>query len=478
MLTRHIACIVTCWLMAAAVPIHAWAGPTRLRVDPDNPHWLRYGDRAIALFGSGLWTIIPDQSVDIQDHNRWYAEAGANANRATLFAFCTTVNDGNGLAPWPRSGAGLARDGRPRFDLDRWDERFWRRLHEYLSDCERRGIFVLLQMFDEPFLEGGEDRWGANPFSPENNVSHVPDLPGGAGGNAARGAEAAFYDPDNQVLMRYQDALIARLLDETAARYGNIIYEIGNEINLDSETPKQVQWQQHWIEFFRRYEREHNVELLLTNDTRRSLAAAAGAGFQVINDHGFPLPRGDRMTPEAILKQVTADFAEFRRPIINSRPASDPDRSDYPDRVSEDQGRRIFWSYFLAGGHVISFRTTEESWKGGRAAERIVGGLQFLIGLTNLERLRPRPDLVQGGLCLADPGKEYVVYLPEGGSADVDLSDLPQGRSLPVVRYDPRIVAGEILGRAGGSSSYRLSAPGGERGRDWVFHIGGPRGRD
>jgi hypothetical protein len=464
-----------CWALLMAFTAPAWPASARLRVNPANPHWFEYGGRAVALFGSGLWTIIPDQSVDIAEHNRWYAEAGANANRASLFAFCATVNDGNGLCPWPRTGPGQARNGRPKFDLDRWDERFWKRLNQYFADCEHRGIFVLLQMFDEPYTEGGEERWGSNPFNPDNNINDIPGLPRGAAGNMASGAEAAFYNPDNAALMRYEDGLIRRLLDETATRYGNIIYEIGNEINLDSETPKQVQWQQHWIDFFRRYEREHGVQLLLTNDTRRNLVVAAGDGFQVINDHGFPLPRGDRVTADAILERVTEDFREFRRPIINSRPASDPDRSDYPDRVTEAQGRLIFWSYFLAGGHVIGFRTTEESWKAGRAAERILTALRSFINTVDLGRLRPHPELADNHLCLADPGTEYVVYLPDGGSAVVNLSAIPEGRSLQVVRYDPRNAAGETLGSTTRSESYRLSAPGDQRGRDWVFHIGGPR---
>ncbi|UCH36552.1 MAG: hypothetical protein JSV65_09420 [Armatimonadota bacterium] len=466
--------LATCLVVFAVAAVAAAQQRPRLRVRPDNPHWFQYRGHAVALFGSGLWTIIPDASVDIADHNRWYAEAGANANRATLFAFCTTVADGNGLAPWPRTGPGSARNGRPKFDLDRWDERFWQRLHEYFSDCERRGIFVLLQMFDEPYIEGAEERWGSNPLQPENNINDIPGLPREVKGGLAAGAEAAFYDPDNQALMRYQDALIQRLLDETASRYGNIIYEIGNEINMDSQTPKQVEWQRHWIDFFQRYERERDVKLLLTNDTRRELAIAGANGFPVINDHGFGLPAGNKMTAEAIAQRVSQDFADFKRPIINSRPVSDPDRSDYPDRVTEDQGRRVFWSYLLSGGHVIGFRTTEESWKGGCAAERIVGELQRFVRGVNLTSLRPRPDLVTGGLCLADPGVEYVVYLPEGGSATVDLRDIGRGETLPVVLYDPRHGTTAPMGKAKRARTFTVAAPEEAATQDWVFHIGGP----
>lgn len=40
----------------------------------------------------------------------------------------------------------------------------------------------------------------------------------------------------------------------------------------------------------------------------------------------------------------------------------------------------------------------------------------------NLARAMPRGDLVSTGYCLADPGAEYLAYLPEGGDVTVDLS--------------------------------------------------------
>jgi hypothetical protein len=39
-------------------------------------------------------------------------------------------------------------------------------------------------------------------------------------------------------------------------------------------------------------------------------------------------------------------------------------------------------------------------------------------------KMEPRDDLVsQGAYCLAEPGQQYLVYLPTGKQADVKLSD-------------------------------------------------------
>jgi len=440
----------------------------------ENRRYFVDGGKPVVLFGSGLWTIIPDSSVDIAEHNAWYARYGANANRATLFAFCTSVPEGEGLCPWRRTGPGTANDGKPKFDLTKPNEEFWKRANAYFADCRKRGIYVLLQIFDEPFVEGGENRWRLNPFNRDNNINRIPGLPGGSGSG-----EEAFYDPDNKPLMRIQDALVRRLLDETAPpRRGNIIYEIGNEINMDSRTRKARQWQQHWIEFFQRYEKEHpGVELLLSNDTRAELLDAGGDGFDVINHHGA-LGVDVKRTPtgelaERIRKAVSRDFVKYRRPIINSRPCSDPDRKNYPDVVSETKGRVLYWSYFLSGGHIVGFRTTAESWKGGTKAETIIRNLRKFVERTHFERMSPRPDLVEGNaLCLAEPGKEYAVYLPLGGTVTVNLGDVPQGVKLNVWRYDPRTGKAERLGVTG-KGRYRFKAPGSGEGNDWALHIAG-----
>ena len=38
-------------------------------------------------------------------------------------------------------------------------------------------------------------------------------------------------------------------------------------------------------------------------------------------------------------------------------------------------------------------------------------------------RMRPRQDLASAGFCIAETGKQYVVYLANGGSVDVDVDD-------------------------------------------------------
>jgi len=53
----------------------------------------------------------------------------------------------------------------------------------------------------------------------------------------------------------------------------------------------------------------------------------------------------------------------------------------------------------------------------------------------NLAAMTPGNDLASTGYCLANPGAEYLVYLPEGGSVSVDLSTA--SGELSVVWFNP-----------------------------------------
>jgi hypothetical protein len=156
---------------------------------------------------------------------------------------------------------------------------------------------------------------------------------------------------------------------------------------------------------------------------------------------------------------------------MNSRPCSDPDRKDYPDAIGETQGRLLHWSYFLSGGHIIGFRTTVESWKGGTQSETIIRNLRKFVERTHFEKMSPKPDLVEGNaLCLAERGREYVVYLPVGGAVSAHLADVAEGAKLKVQTYNPRTGESVSLGVAE-AGRYRLKAPTCGEGQDWVLHI-------
>src|SRR5918995_5604453 len=85
------------------------------------------------------------------------------------FHFCMTPQ------PWPRTGPGAAKDGKPKFDLARFDPAYFDRLRDYVIWAANRGIYVSV-MFFEGFglhLSLAPDNVEGHPFYAANNVNNV-----------------------------------------------------------------------------------------------------------------------------------------------------------------------------------------------------------------------------------------------------------------------------------------------------------------
>src|SRR5262249_32776206 len=57
------------------------------------------------------------------------------------------------VAPWVRAGPGLALDGEPRYDLDRWNEEFFVRLRRFLTLAAEREIVVEVTLFSNTYAD-------------------------------------------------------------------------------------------------------------------------------------------------------------------------------------------------------------------------------------------------------------------------------------------------------------------------------------
>ncbi len=95
-----------------------------------------------------------------------------------------------------------------------------------------------------------------------------------------------------------------------------------------------------------------------------------------------------------------------------------------PGKLTADGVRTGAWGSVMGGAFYLYAECFEPTlaWGDG-AAFRSVEVLEDFIGGLEHWRLRPRNDLVnEGSLCLADPGREYVVYRQRGGEVSLDVA--------------------------------------------------------
>jgi hypothetical protein len=392
----------------------------------DNGHYFEYNGKPVFLLGQGCWVFMTDIYVDYIPPNQWYQSYGINYNRITLTSTWYTNRTVHAF-PWNRSTTPGANDGGNKFDLNEWDPVFWGRLRGYLQDCN-----------DECAVEKGSQRWEQHPFNPQNNINNIPDLDTtDASYSSSTGWSKSFYNVDNSVLMTLQDIYVQKLLNETS-QYGNVIYEMANEYGGEGNTQFEghFAWPQHWIDFFSDYEAANGVQLLLTNmpfgvdyDQAEYFAAS---GIDCIDAY--------RQFPSYSDVQGVNDF--LRSHYNQGKPIFAGKIGDDIEHCSVSENRKRLWTLFVSGGAGAGLKGIccdyGVCWADDTTMEEMLSNIHNFIERVEFWNMAPSDHLVTSGIayCLANPGNEYVVYLPDGGSVTVDLSDATG--TLDVDWYNPK----------------------------------------
>ncbi len=137
----------------------AATGP--LRVLAANPRYFTDGSgRAIYLTGSHTWSNFQDNGTTDPpprfDYGAYLDSLVAwNHNFFRLWRWeqarwtAETARDyWLEPQPWLRTGPALAHDGKPRFDLTRFNDAYFTRLRQRVQEAGRRGIYVSIMLFD------------------------------------------------------------------------------------------------------------------------------------------------------------------------------------------------------------------------------------------------------------------------------------------------------------------------------------------
>ena len=113
-----------------------------------------------------------------------------------------------------------ATDGKPRFDLDRFDDAYFDRLRERVIAAGDRGIYVAVMLFDGwgLHLSTAPTHVEGHPFHAKNNVN-------GVGIGSIVDLQVLPLDPRVQAL---QEAYIRKVIDTVHDR-PNVLWEVANE---------------------------------------------------------------------------------------------------------------------------------------------------------------------------------------------------------------------------------------------------------
>jgi len=228
------------------------AGP--LRVSSVNPRYFTNDcGKAIFMTGSHTWNNFPDMDdayppenqpfdftqyldfLDRYNHNfiRLWAWEGPHPDNADRYARRVWA----GPQPWLRTGPGNDITGLPKFDLTRWNQAYFDRLRQRVSQAQARGKFVSVMLFEGWELQSAPGAL-SHPFNSANNVNGI----------SFGSAVTNIHTMNVPAITAIQEDYVRRVVD-AVNDYDNVLYEIANEAGSYSTS-----WQYHMIGFVKQYE--------------------------------------------------------------------------------------------------------------------------------------------------------------------------------------------------------------------------------
>lgn len=414
------------------------AGP--LRVHPTNPRYFTDGSkntdgssRAVYLTGSHTWNSLvdmgkrdPPESFDFGDYLAFLERHGHNFIRLWAWDSATWDTRANGSLgkdfvhlvaplPWARTGPGKASDGKPKFDLTKFDADYFQRLHTRVSAAGKRGIYVSVMLFEGWGLMHANRRkatpdgwaWKSHPFHPDNNINdlHVD--------SNDKGLTGKVHSLGNAKVNALQEVYIRKVVD-TINDLDNVLYEVINEGGQ-----KDWDW---WV-------------VKTIHDQQKTKRKQHPVG---ITGHGAEKLASMTASPADWISPGRIDGYGEDPPAWAGKQVSLLDT----DHIWGVGGNAAWvWKSFLRGHNPI-FMDPYDGTVLGKPADprwepirRAMGQTRRFAERINLAAMAPHPDLASSKYCLANAGKEYLIYVPSGDRVMVDLSAVKG--ELAVEWFDP-----------------------------------------
>jgi hypothetical protein len=201
-------------------------GAQTLRLHPLNPRIFQYQGKPTLIIGSGEhYGAVLNLDFDYAKYLQTLEKDGLNTTR--IFTGGHRENPGdfgierNSLGPtgdrficaWARSNEPGYRGGGSKFDLQRWDEAYFTRLKDFMTQAQQRGIIVEVCLFSAYY----GSMWVNNPMHPGNNVNQTQEID-----------FKKVNTTENGPYWALQEAYVRKMVRELNA-FDNFYFEIQNE---------------------------------------------------------------------------------------------------------------------------------------------------------------------------------------------------------------------------------------------------------
>ena len=378
-----------------------------LHLSPVNPHYFEYNGKSVLLITSGehygaLINLDFDyiryfDALRAQGMNSTRVFTGSYVEREADIAWMKYQNTmapqpERLIAPWARSNTPGYYGGGNKFDLDTWDENYFLRLKDLLTQAKARGIFIELTLFGNQY---NDSIWANCPLHPGNSIQGV--VPSGPK------SFLVFQTLNDRQLLGYQESYVRKIVQELNS-FDNLYYEISNEPYNDViDTAAVDSWNNHMVQLIKETEKNlPNKHLIAT-----CFSVLDNPDVSVANFHYLRVPNMQSFDWLLALNKVIG-MDETLGSVIHSN-------------VTDT--RLEAWDHILRGGGAynnLSWEYTPDKESGTDSAEIIreyLQNLQKFMGELDYIRMapdyhvittKPKSSFVR---VLSEIGRQYAIYL-------------------------------------------------------------------
>ena len=406
--------LTLCVLLGAA----GFAAENRIDIYEGNPAYWQYKGRPVLLIGGSKDDSL-FQIPGLKKHLDLLQSVGGNYVRNTM---SSRKDKGFEVQAFHQRADG-------KYDLDRWNDEYWRRFEEFLTLAEQRDIIVQIEVWAT--FDYYRENWAAHPLNPKNNVNYTAEetgLPLKVNSHPTR-AENNFFrsipaERNQKVVLKYQQRFVDKVLSHSL-KHGNVLYCMDNETSVTPE------WGKYWSEYIKAKAKDAGVKVHTTEmwDPWDLAHRMHSATF----DHPETYSFVDISQNNHQKGQAHWDNAQKQRARIANHPRPLNCTKIYgadTGRFGNDRdGMERFWRNIFGGLASARFHRPDSGLGLGEKAQANLRSMRMVTDRMNVFACRPHNDLLSlrqanEAYCLANAGKEYAVYFTDGGQVDLDISPM------------------------------------------------------
>lgn len=308
--------------------------PVPLALHPDNPHYFLFRGKPTVLVGSTEhYGAVMNSDFNYITYLDELASKGLNVTRTFSGVYVEPEGafgiKGNTMAPamgklicpWARSNEPGYAHGGNKFDLNTWDDAYFKRLKDFITEAGKRGIVVELDLFSNFY---DTVQWRLSPLYAGNNIN-------GTGDFLNHKEVLSLQHPE---VLAWQEKMVRKIVAELRDM-DNLYYEVCNEPYFgDLDTLDK--WEQHMTGVIADAEKDfphrHLISQNIANQSEK--VNAPHPAVSIFNFHYAKPP-------------VTVDMNYGLNKVIG-------DNETGFNGIADVQYRTEAWDFFAAGGGLYN----------------------------------------------------------------------------------------------------------------------------